>query len=311
MMMNITGINTTISNSTSSIIFDTYPSRYNFTTSIKIKIENGVNTSVIMVFNNISICNFFKPHVTVNAPIPVSSHYFNISWSSTDKNADDTAYYSIWLSNDGGESYQLLKQNYTQMFFLWNSSGWLETEYKVRIRTYSVDLSYFGGPFVNIPADYWPGDYADGYWTPFSHHDFPNAEIADVGVVQGDDLVYILGSVNNQIEWHLAFEQLDFLRRIPDSITYTILYNGQSYINATQNIGEDYQSTYIIVQVDGLGIGVHNFTLVFMNPGVDGGIVSDTVLVTVQVSFEVLLFGGSAILLVSVALIIRSKRVKI
>jgi hypothetical protein len=169
MTMNITGINTTITSSENSVVYDTYPARSNFSTSIIIRIDNGVNETILKVWNSLFICNFFKPIITVNAPVEMSSHYFNITWFSTDRNEDDTAYYSVWISSDGGETYCFLRQNMTQTFYLWNSTGWLETSYDIRVRAYSVDLSFFGGPFVNIPHDYWPGDYADGYWFSFAH----------------------------------------------------------------------------------------------------------------------------------------------
>jgi hypothetical protein len=91
----------------------------------------------------------------------------------------------------------------------------------------------------------------------------------------------------------------------------TLGIHGASYINGAQAIGDDLQHTYIIIPIDDLSIGVHNFSLLFANPGESGGIVTDAVLVAVQLSPTVFLIGGAGIgvlLLVSVALFIRSKR---
>ncbi|MFW9958238.1 MAG: hypothetical protein ACFFCT_09205 [Candidatus Odinarchaeota archaeon] len=310
MTLNITGLNSTISTTTNSIVYDTYPSRFNFTTSLIIRIDNSINSTILRTFDNLSICNFFKPHVKVNAPIEVSPHYFNISWSSTDKNANDTAFYSIWVSNDGGESFMLLKMNTTTAFYLWNTTGWLESDYKVRVRAYSVDLSYYGGPFVDIPTDYWPGDYSDGYSFSFVH-DGPFGTV-DIGVFPAGDLSFFRGSVNNQIEWHLLIEHPGFPpKRIPNVIDYEVIHNGNSFINGTQSIEADYQYTYIRIQIDDLDVGAHNFTLKFTNPGDSGGIVVDTVQVIVWLNFEGYIAVGaglSILLLVAIAIIAKSKR---
>ncbi|MDH4214850.1 MAG: hypothetical protein OEV85_13110 [Candidatus Thorarchaeota archaeon] len=310
MTLNITGLNSMISTTTNSIVYDTYPSRFNFTTSLIIRIDNGINSTILRTFDNLSICNFFKPKVTVNPPVEVSPDYFNISWSSTDKNSNDTNYYSIWLSIDGGASFMLLQQNTTATFFLWNSTGWLDHDYTVRIRAFSVDLTYFGGPFVDIPTDYWPGDYSDGYWFAFTH-DGPFGTV-DIGVFPASDLFYFRGSVNNQIEWHLMIEHPGFPpKRIPEVIDYEVVHNGNSFINGTQSIGADYQYTYITIQIDGLDVGTHNFTLTFSNPGDSGGIVVDNVQVTVWLNFEIYIAVGaglSVLILMVIALVTKSKR---
>ncbi len=310
MTLNITGLNSTIMSTSSSIVYDTYPSRFNFTTSVIIRIENGINTTIMRIYNDLSICNFFKPHVKVNAPIEISPHYFSISWSSNDKNANDTAFYSVWVSNDGGESFMSLKLNTTTTFYLWNTTGWLETDYTVRVRAYSVDLSYYGGPFVDIPTDYWPGDYSDGYSFSFVHDGLFGT--ADIGVFPAGDLSFFRGSVNNQIEWHLLIEHPGFPpKRIPNVIDYEVIHNGNSFINGTQSIGSDYQYTYIRIQIDGLDVGAHNFTLTFTNPGDSGGIVVDTVHVIVWLNFEIYIAIGaglSILLLMVIALVAKSRR---
>jgi hypothetical protein len=185
------------------------------------------------------------------------------------------------------------------------------------VRAYSVDLTYFDGPFVDIPADYWPGDYTDGYSSSFEHDGPFYSGTADVGVIQASDLIYYWGSIHNTIEWRLSFEfTLPPFQRIPDSVNYTVTHNGKSYINGTQSIGSDSDNTYIIVGIDGLGIGKHNFTLAIANPGDSGGIVFDTVEVTVQLFLELHMIGMfmivgagiGALLLLSAVVAIRIRR---
>jgi len=165
---------------TDTIEIDTYYLMANATYSVLIDSDTGTNIHYMVEIPDIYIGNFFAPVVTVDVPDEISTNYFNITWSSYDRNADDENYYAVLLSNDGGLSYQLLAQNTTSPFYLWNASGWLDTTYRVKVRAYSLDFTNFTAlgfddgvlcGVDNPPTSYWPGDFADGFSAPFDAGD--------------------------------------------------------------------------------------------------------------------------------------------
>lgn len=162
--------------------FDTYRLLRNITMTVQYYCYTATDVWFGDELGTVSFANFFKPVVTVPVPVETATtDVFNITWSSTDQNADDVPYYSVWLSNDGGETYQLLAQNLTGTFFVWDSNGWLETSYIVRVRAYSLDFTNFSAVYgedfeilpdvTDPPAGYWPGDYTDGFSAAFNAGD--------------------------------------------------------------------------------------------------------------------------------------------
>jgi hypothetical protein len=155
---------------TKTFQIDTYYLLQNQTFAVLVASDTGSNFDYAEEIPGIFIGNYFKPVVTVPTPVATvgDADVFTISWSSTDRNVDDTPYYSVWLSSNDGVSYQLLAQNLTTTSFLWDSSGWFEDSYIVRIRAYSVDFTVTGLADVsNPPTGYWPGDFADGFSAAF------------------------------------------------------------------------------------------------------------------------------------------------
>jgi hypothetical protein len=154
---------------------DTYFLLANQTYSVLVDSDTGTNLRYTVETPNIFIGNFFAPEVTVNAPDDLGSNVFNFTWTITDLNADDVHYSSVWLSADGGVSYQVIARNLTDTFYVWDSSGFLERDnYKVRIRSFSVDFSDPPGlAAVDDEANYWPGDFGDGFSPEFTAGDVP------------------------------------------------------------------------------------------------------------------------------------------
>jgi subtilisin family serine protease len=154
---------------------DTYFLLANQTYSVLVDSDTGTNLRYIQEVPNIFIGNFFAPDVTVNAPEDMGMNVHNITWSVTDLNADDVHYYSVWLSADGGVSYQVLARNLTATEYHWDSSGFLEKDdYIIRVRAYSLDFSDPPGlALVDDEANYWPGDFGDGFSPEFSAGDVP------------------------------------------------------------------------------------------------------------------------------------------
>jgi hypothetical protein len=159
-----------------TIELDTYYLLANQTYAILVDSDTGTNLRYSVETPSVTIGNFFAPIVTVPTPVETSagSNVFDITWSSTDRNADDTPYYSLWLSNNDGMSFQLLAQNLTGTSYQWNSAGWLEDSYMVRVRAYSLDFTVAGMADVSDPpAGYWPGDFGDGFSAAFNAGDVP------------------------------------------------------------------------------------------------------------------------------------------
>jgi hypothetical protein len=83
---------------------------------------------------------------------------------------------------------QLLAQNMTGTMYQWNSSGWVEGSYILRVRCYSLDFdttvkedTYDNGTLYDVhlnavddpPTSYWPGDFSTGYSAVFDAGDVP------------------------------------------------------------------------------------------------------------------------------------------
>ncbi len=161
---------------TNNFQIDTYYLLANQTYSVLVDSDTGVNIRYSLEFSDIFIGNFFAPVVTVNAPVDQGDNVWRFSWSSTDRNADDVNYYSVWLSGDGGISYNVLARNLTVLQYDWDSTGFLQKEYICRVRAFSLDMTTTvdGWPAGGVSEDtYWPGDFSDGFSDPFTAGDVP------------------------------------------------------------------------------------------------------------------------------------------
>lgn len=304
-------LNITVANTSRSVYYDTYQYVGNSTQDILVTVRDSLNGSIVQLYyQNVSFGNWFSPSVNVYYPSEVETDIYNITWSSTDLNADDVNFYQAWLSNDGGASYQLIATNLTEPFFVWDSTGFLTShDYIWRIRAFSVDLTVYAGPFTNIPSDYWPGDFADGFKLIQVGDGIPT--YAALTLNSPSDLTFIEGELGHQIAWSLTFDSVNFL---PDEIEYSILLNGTSYFQGSVQITEREGQT-ISFPLDGFAVGTHNFTLVVTYPYYPGRI--DSVIVEIQplppTLFDVLLYvlsgaGLGILVIVSLYVIRRGKK---
>jgi hypothetical protein len=303
-------LNITLTNTSRSIYYDTYQFVGNSTQNIQVTVLDSLNVSIVQqYYQNVSFGNWFSPSVNVNYPHEVEADIYNITWSSTDLNADDVNFYQAWLSNDGGASYQLIATNLTEPFFIWNSTGFLTShDYIWRIRAFSVDLTVYAGPFTNIPSDYWPGDFADGFKLIQVGNGIPT--YAALTLNSPSDLTFFEGELSHQIVWLLTFDSVNFL---PDEIEYSILFNGTSYFQGLVQITEREGQT-ISFPLDGFAVGTHNFTLVVTYPYYPGRI--DSVIVKIlplpPTIFDVLLYvmvgAGLGILVIASLYIIQRRK---
>ena len=274
------GVDLTVANSSSTIIFDSYYLHpRNQTYSIHV-IGNSTNGDSRELFrHDVEICNFFSPIVTVPFVEALQSDedVYNITWSCTDENAEEVHFYSVWISSNDGVSFMLAARNQTQTWFLWDSSDWLDGNYVFRIRAYSVDLDYPGFDLSDPPAGYLPGDYSDGFSSSFSPSGGASL-IHNVRVQSVSDFSFYEGSTGNSIVWQFYFENVEYSAHTV-TIYYEIYRNG-ILLNHSQ-IDLAHTSVNLSIPLDDLSIGHYNYTLSFLNPGVSGGEFYDTVFVTV------------------------------
>ncbi len=178
----------------SEVLFDTYNLLRNATVNLTIG-GTKCNRVFSVEYIGLSFGNYFTPKLSVNSPksldpeppalqisqyplpLPISQGRWNFTWICSDLNVNDSNYYSVWLSSDGGSTFQLLERNLTETFFVWDSDGFLQMDnYIYRVRAYSLDftirednasLCYTGNP----PESYWPGDYTDAVSVDFATHE--------------------------------------------------------------------------------------------------------------------------------------------
>ncbi|NHI87930.1 MAG: hypothetical protein EAX87_00320 [Candidatus Thorarchaeota archaeon] len=276
------------------VIYDTYTlDRRNQTVDVRIEGKTESNYTLIYDYTDVTLGNFFSPDVTVPEPTEVENEVYNITWTCTDKNANDTNFFSVWLSLDGGATFQILARNLTDTFYVWNAAGFLLGDCMVRIRAFSVDLKTRLGS-VDSEANYWPGDFSDGL-SPSFHHVNPhhNVPVYNVNVDAPADIVYTYGNEGHAITWTLDVQILFhgfLLATTPENFYYKILRNSEVIFSASWD-GTD----HIVVSVDDLDAGIYNYTLSIWNPW-DNKIKSDTVFVTVRERYQIpsmIILGGS------------------
>ncbi len=283
------------------ICLDTYyVNRMNMTYDISAIGYNEVNESIEFSRKAITLCNFFAPELKLHIPVELPDDYLtlNISWDCIDLNEDEVNFFDVFISSDSGESYLLLARNLTVLSYIWNSTGFLERDYYIRVRAYSHDISI---QELNIvPDDYWPGDYADDV----TQHAAGSTPI--IGPPPGtptlnhpENVHYTEGTTGHSIIWEIYSN-------------YPVAYN--VWRNSTLLFSSVWNGGSIVISVDGLSTGVYEFRLNLV--GYDDDIVfvfvgersSSSIHDLMSMSVIIIGFGSTAIILASVILIIRHKR---
>jgi len=247
-------VNTTVSCLGSSISFDTYYlDSSNQTYSILVNGTTNTNDSILVRWENVSICNFFAPEPTAFNPTTDDDIVFNITWTCEERNLIDANYYDVWLSNNDGVSYMLVMRNLTQTWYIWNSTGWFEGIYIARIRAYSVDYSSSECRLDDPPSSYWPGDFGDAFTCSFpagdNHPHIPsNYFILDTEIFASTS--YYFGSTENIITVHLKFDYY-----LPSSVRYYVYDDGNYWL--TGEFRPQLYSENFTINIDGLPIGTH------------------------------------------------------
>ena len=223
---------------------------------------------------DITVNQFWSPHVTIDSIEKISATDFNISWSSTDASPNDENWYEVAVSLYGSYFFAPIAENLTETYFLWDSSEYTPRTYSLRVRAYSVDLSYRMGPFVNIPEDYFPGDCGEAITESFH----AGEAIGYVLLSAPDDISIQQGPALQSISWSLNFADMDDRT---ERIAYDVFDNGQLYFSSFVISNED---DHIEVDLYGFNSGYHNLTLILYNP--DGTRTKDMVNIYVTAEGE-------------------------
>jgi len=289
-----------------SVILDTYLLGHNSTVEISVTGNTSGNTELSYSWHNITLSNFFAPRVNIDAIEDINGECYNITWTSFDQNEDDVNYYQVWISADGGLAYQLIGANLNKTHFLWDSTGFLRTEYYIKIRAFSLDFTFNNLCSVdNPPSSYWPGDYGDSQPIEVLMGDVttgPNPGWFQVSLDHPADITYLEFSTGNTIVWTPIVDGwLIYYIEYNVNLNDSIWTSGRYYLGLNESV---------VVNIDGLSVGLYEFEIVF-------GSISDSVLVRVIESQLGMLIhfgaigvsiGSSFVILIVVILTLRLRR---
>ncbi len=308
----IAGYLTETSTSGRTANLDTYLLNRNSTVDISVTGQTSTNDTLRYSWSNVTFGNYFKPLIFVNTPEDIGKSCYNVTWTSYDLNADDVNFYTVWFSIDGGVSYQILAPRLDEAWLCWNATGFLFSyDYIFKVRAYSVDLATLPDQFNLTPSEYFPGDYADGFSPSFQPSGIPSVTVTDIFLHPQYDLSYVFGSIGNTITWTLGFEEG---WEDPESFTFYIYHNDDLFHEDIWHGGN-----MIVINVDALSVGIHDFRIEFQNPGSSGGNVIDSVTVYVYplettpppfIRYGIIgvSIGSSIIFVIVIVLIFRLKR---
>jgi hypothetical protein len=146
------------------VTYDTYDFSANATRQISIVALTSTNINFRVELAALSFANYFAP-VADNVEVSGTGAVKTIEWEYSDKNSGDDHYSEVYYSTDGGDTFQFLAANLTETSFEWDSTGFLATDYIVRIRV--IDNDPGENPEAG-PGDYWPGLYSTALSESFS-----------------------------------------------------------------------------------------------------------------------------------------------
>ncbi len=160
---------------------DTYALGANASYAVLISSQTGTNIAYSLEIPNIQINNFFKPYLHT-VEVTGSGAVKTIDWTMTDLNHLDTHVYEVLLSADGGDTFQLIAAGVTALTYDWDSSGFTERDYIIKIR---VTDSY--GLTDNMNSD----SFSAGTVPPPSTPTTPTTPGETPGGFFGIDLLWI------------------------------------------------------------------------------------------------------------------------
>ncbi|TXT55128.1 MAG: exported protein of unknown function [Candidatus Thorarchaeota archaeon] len=142
----------TESSTTNTVLFDTYQMYKNGDFQIKITAETDTNIGYSVNLAAVTLVNLHAPELS-NITVSGTGAVKTIDWEVTDLNANDEHIYELYLSQDGGTTYQLLASGFKDSEYSWDSEGFIERD------TYKIQVVVVDNDTVEQPAgfEYWPG----------------------------------------------------------------------------------------------------------------------------------------------------------
>lgn len=241
----------------------------------------SIGSSIRHMLNNVTFENFFSPAVR---NIHVSMHETTklITWEVYDRNLYESHQYEVLVSRDGGHSFQLLAGSLHEASYSWDTAVFGEfARCQIQVRAFdSIGLEGVGYSPVFMVSSL-EGNRSDAWFTVSS----PN------------NSTYIWGSSGHTISW-----AVDVIDDVP--LEYTVKVDDcvrRTGWTVTDEIG---------INADGLGVGVHELTLV-----IDTGSSEYSVNVYVEVlpnpdvsNYQVLSTACACVLVLSVAALLERSR---
>ncbi len=149
--------------------YDTYKTGKNGTFTVMVTAWTATDVVFTDTIGDVRFENFFSPRVTIDSVTSdtPSAGYVTISWSITDDNADDEFFSEVWVSSDGGTTFQVIQTNITGTSYVWDSRGWLiQDDYVIKVRVHDNDA--VENPNALSTGNYWPDLTAEDIWTGVS-----------------------------------------------------------------------------------------------------------------------------------------------
>ena len=137
-----------------SAAFDTYQFWENITVDVTVIGVTPYDHNQSFFLGQMTFCNYFAP---ILGPVTVTGDdiIHTITWSCSDRNTHDEHFFEVLISADDGTSFQLLMSNITDTTYVWDTSGFIDQSYIVKVRVFDNDP--LRNPDAQSTGIYWPG----------------------------------------------------------------------------------------------------------------------------------------------------------
>ncbi|MHA2263085.1 MAG: hypothetical protein ACXAEN_11890 [Candidatus Thorarchaeota archaeon] len=238
----VDGRNWTVESNGSSLTHDTYYLGNNMTVNLNV---TGHTSHQIYhcIFSSLTFKNYFAPELSTLS-IEEFGSLFTIVWECEDRNSEDEHFFDVYITADGGLTWQLMSGHIRESVFLWDSMGWLEQQYRVRVIAYDND------PVLNPeprPRSYWLGltDEVESIAFDAGHY---HGQIDFTTYLEGPaNVTYYEGTTEN----HIYFGVRALYSRYYYEIIIGNLVLTSSYWRPV------FGQTNLVVNIDGLPVGTH------------------------------------------------------
>lgn len=131
--------------------------------SVLVSSDSGTNLVFSREIAGLTFENFFSPQIA-SVTVTGTGAVKTITWTAaSDLNVGDEHFYEIYLSSDNGVTYQLMAVHQSATSYAWDSTGFLQTNYTVKILAFDNDPAYNNASY----GHYWPGLTGSRVSAPF------------------------------------------------------------------------------------------------------------------------------------------------